>query len=114
MNNPENVNLTLKTHFWYDKIIQFEIKKPPVMIKWLPATIFSACSITVAFLLLLLPETMGEPLYESMASAEAAWENKNENKDKNNDNKSSRDDEESDVLLKPRLSQGFSTLNGQS
>lgn len=90
------------------------LQKPPVMIKWLPATIFSACSITVAFLLLLLPETMGEPLYESMASAEAAWENKNENKDKNNDNKSSRDDEESDVLLKPRLSQGFSTLNGQS
>ena len=42
----------------------------------------------VAFFLLLLPETKGQPLYESVADADRAWSaNKKSKKQENGDNR---------------------------
>ena len=65
-------------NFFSDLILNKEsdsnlIQKPPVEISWLPTAIFSGLCVGSAFLLLILPETRGRPLYETMAMAEKAW-----------------------------------------
>ena len=58
---------------FYSVRLQLFLQKPPISIKWLPAAIFSVTCIMSAFFLLLLPETKGQPLYESVADADRAW-----------------------------------------
>ncbi|CAG5087686.1 Oidioi.mRNA.OKI2018_I69.PAR.g11606.t1.cds [Oikopleura dioica] len=62
-----------------------QLQKPPISIRWLPAAIFSASCVLVAFFLLLLPETKGKALYETMAEAEKVYKNKSQKMPDNED-----------------------------
>ncbi|CBY31831.1 unnamed protein product [Oikopleura dioica] len=64
-----------------------QLQKPPISIRWLPAAIFSASCIIVAFFLLLLPETKGKDLFETMAEAEKVYNKESKKNSQNEDRK---------------------------
>ena len=43
---------------------------------WLPSVVFGIFSVVAALMLILMPETMGRPLQESIVGSEAAWAKK--------------------------------------